>query len=225
MTESARVSESDALRAVNRATDSDARVNSGQTLARQHELIAGFVLNPHVPYDIRVHFETAKNLFLYAWFVYRFYPVAHKHVLATLEFALRERLALIDPVRYGREAKRPPSLSSLLKKSEEMRLISNEGLRAYHLSAKQNARARMSDKAGDLLIAFEAESVEYDLESAVPGMQDYRWEPLATYQDVLPKIRNGYAHGSSTLHSAVLGTFETVTDLVNQLFPAAGDRA
>ncbi|WP_198674766.1 hypothetical protein [Rhodoferax ferrireducens] len=36
----------------------------------------------------------------------------------------------------------------------------------------------------------------------------------------LPAIRNTYAHGSSMLHSTVLGTFEIVTDLVNQLYPA-----
>jgi hypothetical protein len=219
MSSSEPVSASDTLRSVAAATEPDARVGSGQTLADQHELIAVFVLNREVPHDIRVHFETAKNLFLYAWFVYRFYPVAKQHALATLEFALRERLALIDVDRYRKDAKPRLTLYPLLQAAEKESLISNTGLRAYHRRAVQQARERVSETAGRLLWAFEADSVEYDLDSAVPQDEDYAWDTLKTYQEVLPKIRNIYAHGSSNLTANVLGTFETVADLVNQLFP------
>ncbi len=212
---------SDALRSAAIAIEPDARVNSGQTLAYQRELIAEFELNPQVPHDIRVHFETAKNLFLYAWFVYRFYPVAKQHALATLEFALRERLALIDVDRYRKDAKPRLTLYPLLQAAEKESLISNTGLRAYHRRAAQQARERVSETAGRLLWAFEADSVEYDLDSAVPQDEDYAWDTLKTYQEVLPKIRNIYAHGSSSLTANVLGTFETVADLVNQLYPSS----
>jgi hypothetical protein len=92
----------DALRDPKQATDPDARSEAfavldpegirKATLADSHGAIRDFVLNPAVPNSIMVHFETAKNLYLYAWFVYRFYPVAEQQALTALEFALREKL-------------------------------------------------------------------------------------------------------------------------------------
>lgn len=189
------------------------------TLQDRYEDVREFVLNESVPHDVRVHFETAKNLYLYAWFVYRFFPVAEKHVLATLEFALRERLALIYPDRFGPDVEWVPGMAKMFKQAREDKLISNDGMRAYHRRAMQRARARVSDEARRQLIESGAESVEYDPDSAVPMEQDYSWDALETYLETLPAIRNMYAHGSSNLHATVLGTFEIVTDLVNQLFP------
>src|SRR5438309_10969287 len=65
-------------------------------ISDQHESIARFSLNKGVPEEIILQFETAKNLYLYAWFVYRFYPVCEHHALTCLELALRKR--------YEREA-------------------------------------------------------------------------------------------------------------------------
>jgi len=58
----------------------------------RHEFIAAYDLNPAVPEDIRVQFDTARNLYLYAWNVYRFHVVAEHQALSTLELALRTRL-------------------------------------------------------------------------------------------------------------------------------------
>ena len=191
------------------------------TLDDRYNAIREFVLNESVPHDVRVHFETAKNLYLYAWFVYRFFPVAEKHVLATLEFALRERLALLYPDQYGADAKWVPGMAKMLKKARYDGLLSNDGMRAYHRHAMMRARERVSDEATHQLIESEAEFVEYDPDSAVPMEQDYSWDALETYLETLPAIRNMYAHGSSSLHATVLGTFEIVTDLMNQLFPSS----
>jgi hypothetical protein len=169
-----------------------------------------------------VHFETAKNIYLYAWFVYRFFPVAEKHVLATLEFALRERLALLYPKRYGPSAGWVPGLAKMLLQARDDKLIANVGMRAYHRRALQQARARVSDEATAKLIESGAQFIEYDPDSAVPTPNDYSWDALETYLETLPAIRNSYAHGSSNLHATVLGTFEIVADLVNQLFPLTG---
>lgn len=188
-------------------------------LEDRHVAIREFVLNESTPHDIRVHFETAKNLYLYAWFVYRFFPVAEKHALATLEFALRTRLARSYPDRYGPNADWLPGMSKMLNQARDDRLISNDGLRSYHRRAMQQARTRISDEALRKLIESGAEFVEYDPDGAVPIEQDYSWDALDTYLETLPGIRNAYAHGSSNLHATVLGTFEIVTDLVNQLFP------
>ncbi len=65
-----------------------------------HRAVATHMLNKAVPEDITIHFDTARNLYLYAWFVYRFYPVAEHHALACLELALRERYEKEIPKKY-----------------------------------------------------------------------------------------------------------------------------
>lgn len=82
----------------------------------------------------------------------------------------------------------------------------------------QRARKRVSDEAMKRLIETRAEFVEFDPDGVVPEPQDYSADALEIFIETLPSIRNTYAHGSAMLHSAVLGTFEIVTDLINQLF-------
>lgn len=230
MSNSSQISDSDQLRNSQSALLPDRRSTSMAvfrsdgtfspvTLDDRYHAICEFVLNESVSHDVRVHFETAKNLYLYSWFVYRFFPVAEKHVLATLEFALRQRLALLHPDRYGPDVEWVPGMSKMLKQARDDKLISNHGMRAYHRHAMRQARDRVSDEASRQLRERGAEFIEYDPDSAVPVEQDYSWDALETYLETLPKIRNRYAHGSSNLHATVLGTFEIVTDLVNQLFP------
>jgi hypothetical protein len=67
----------------------------------RHHAISGLQLREWVPSDVRIHFETAKNVLLYAWCVYRFHMVAEQYALSTLEFALRERLEFLHLVPAG----------------------------------------------------------------------------------------------------------------------------
>jgi hypothetical protein len=82
----------------------------------------------------------------------------------------------------------------------------------------RRARNRVSDEATRQLIESGAEFIEFDSDFAVPERQDYFDDALEIFIQTLPEIRNAYAHGSSMLHPTVLGTFEIVTDLINQLF-------
>ena len=188
------------------------------TLAERHADVSMFELLPTVPADIRIHFETAKNLYLYAWFVYRFYPVAEQQALTSLEFGLRERLALAYPDKYGPASEWIPPLTKMLKTALNDGLISNAGMRARKRWALQRARNRVSDEATKRLIETRAEFVEFDPDGVVPEPQDYSADALKIFMETLLGIRNTYAHGSAMLHPTVLGTFEIVTDLINQLF-------
>ena len=193
------------------------------TLADRHQVIAGYELADSVPLNIRVHFETAKNLYLYAWFVYRFFPVAEKQVLATLEFALRERLTAWLTDKYGPEAKIPKGLSRLFAKAVSEKLMTNEGLRANERLARQRAHHRVSlDMIGEMK-ARGLDQLEYDESAIEPLPEDYAHDSLKIFAETLPFIRNTYAHGSPMLHATVLGTFEIVTDLVNQLYGPQGE--
>jgi hypothetical protein len=189
------------------------------TLEERHVDVSQFELTLAAPLDILVHFETAKNLYLYAWFVYRFYPVAEQQALVTLEFALRARLTMLYPDRYGTNSTWIPGLSKMLETARKDGLISNSGMRATERWAMRRARDRVSSEATRRLIESGAEFIEFDPDSAVPEPQDYSDDALSIFMETLPMIRNTYAHGSSMLHPTVLGTFEIVTDLVKQLYP------
>lgn len=195
---------------------------SKMTLVDRHQMIAEYVLADSVPQAIRVHFETAKNLYLYAWFVYRFYPVAEKHALASLEFALRKRLTVWLREKQGSDVKIPQGLSKLFAKAVADKLITSEGLRANERLARQRASYRASMERIREMQALGLSEMTYEEESIEPLPEDYAYDSLKIFGETLPQIRNEYAHGSSMLHATVLGTFEIVTDLVNQLYAQEG---
>jgi hypothetical protein len=62
---------------------------SETTIESLYSLIERLTLRPTVPDEVRNHFETAKNLALYSWFVYSFNVVAAMHAFSSLEMALR----------------------------------------------------------------------------------------------------------------------------------------
>ena len=211
------VAPADCLRDAISVLHPDPRTNVGETLAARQSLIAQYQLNGSVPHAVRVHFETAKNLYLYAWFVYRLYPIAEKHALATLEFALRERLSVWIPQAHGPTAKIPRGLSKLFDRAVSEKLLSNEGLRASERLALRRAEQRASTEA---ILKMEAQGINamvVDPSSIRLLPEDYAHDSLKIFGETLPLIRNTYAHGSPMLHPSVLGTFEIVTDLINQL--------
>jgi hypothetical protein len=64
-------------------------VVSETTIESIYSLIEPLKLGANVPEEVRSHFETAKNLALYSWFVYSFNVVAAMQAFASLEMALR----------------------------------------------------------------------------------------------------------------------------------------
>lgn len=51
-------------------------------------------LHMGVPEEIRSHFETARNLFVYSWFFYPFNVAAQLHAFLSVEFALKVRAGM-----------------------------------------------------------------------------------------------------------------------------------
>lgn len=186
------------------------------TLQDRIDTMAPYALNPAVPESVRVHFETAKNLYVYARFVYRFHPVAEQQALATLEFALRERLILLGAIK--RDDKQVRGLRKLLKVALARGLIGNDrflnregwalGIAKHRFSLEQIA------KMGRLGLT----EMEVDDSTVVPTQKDLNHDWIGAFIEALPGIRNSYAHGTDMLHPTVIRTFEIVCDLVNQLF-------
>lgn len=162
--------------------------------------IAALALHEAVPNVIRVHFETARNLVLYSWFVYRFQQVAEMHAYASVEYALRQRAGL--PLR-GRK----PNLRVLLGRAVAEGWIRDEGFRRFREVAARRAEYE----------EMEAIVTESELD---PNRAE-AWCYVRVLANVLPEFRNNLAHGSAMLAPSGKRTLALCCDLINQLFPAA----
>lgn len=69
------------------------------------------------------------------------------------------------------------------------------------------------------------EVVELDYNDVVPNEEDRNLDYLSVLKETLPRTRNHYAHGSTSLHCQVLGTIEIVCEILNQLFRKPDENA
>lgn len=206
--------------------------------ADRHRAVARFTLLPSVPEDIRVQFDVARNLYMYAWHVYRFHAVAEQHALATLEMALRESLiarghlnehgmleaALPPPAKVSSARLRDQRvmLKMLIRHAAAYDMISNDRL----VNRRQWAeRIAEQDRAIELIQLMERQGLtEIEVPPEPPALTDahlkYDW--IGSFVESLPSLRNTYAHGGSQIHATVLRTFDVVSDLINQLYPTSG---
>lgn len=222
------VDECEQLRMPERVCEPDPRThiyanidkNTGETspriLKNQYDAVACFVLNVTVPKNVAIHFETAKNLFLYAWFVYRFYPVAEQHALGSLEFALRERFP--DFVTE-QSKKRGFGLKKLLNHAIENNHVKNEMFTTLERWARRRAEGRHAFERMQKMRLTGLNSVQYSDSEIVITQEDLDCDWLEIFKETIPKIRNNYAHGSAHLMPMGLHTFEMVVELINQLYP------
>jgi hypothetical protein len=188
-----------------------------------HAEVARLTLAASVPEPIRIQFETAKNLYFYAWFVYRFYPVAEHQALTCLELGLRSRFPDQLPRKYWKKPEGwKPTLRPLLNFAVDIGAIRNEGFRQWREHVNFRARERYSNERRREMIERNLEQIELDYGQALPNDQDRDFNYLAVLLDVLPNIRNGYAHGSTRLSNQVLGTLELVCEILNQLYEPSG---
>lgn len=184
-------------------------------LADHHEQVSAYVLHAGVPEDIVVQFETAKNVYLYSWFVYRFYTVAEHHSLACLELALRDRLK--DEIRTGKIKEKRPTLRPLLKYAVERGLIKNEGFATWR---KRGEISRHRVEMEKIREASEKNLTEFawDYSDIQITEEDLDWDYVKVLADLLPRLRNEYAHGSTELHNWALLSVQVVCEIINQIY-------
>lgn len=189
------------------------------TIQDQYDFISQFVLNSTVSEDIAIHFETAKNLYLYAWHVYRFYTVAEQQAFATLEYALRLRLPeYVDQFKKENRG-RGPTLRSLIKYAKESGILQNDLFPSKYRWATQIAKDRFSMEIHKKMISEGLDEIQYDDSHVSPTDEDLNHDWLSAFVEVIPNLRNDLAHGSSTLRPSVLHTFDVVSSIINQLCP------
>lgn len=185
------------------------------SLEERHSAIATVQLSDAVPEQIRIHFETAKNAYLYAWCVYRFHMVAEHYVFSTLELALRERLNELGLAPTGKG--RPRGLADWIRLAAKHSLISNGRFDPGAVMARRRAEERLSDEMRQKMIEEKLSEIEYSLADAKVLPEDsLDW--IEHYATHMPKIRNLHAHGTDMLYPTVLHSFHVVADFINQCY-------
>jgi hypothetical protein len=196
----------------------------------RHRSISRYALLPSVPDEICVQFDVARNLFMYAWHVYRFHAVSEQHVLSTLEMALRENLIArghLDsqgmlnaplPQQPGKKKAKRVMLRMLISHAAAYNLISNDRLVNRTRWAEHSADIARSIALSQLIERQGLTELKIPSETAEPTAAELNFDWIGAFVESLPSIRNAYAHGGSQIHAAVLRTFDIVSDLINQLY-------
>ena len=188
-----------------------------RTMEDHYVDIKELTLSNSVPEKIIVQFETTKNIYLYAWFVYRFYPVARQHSLSVLELALRERFDEELPGEYrGRFEK--PALRSLLRYCRDKGILKVENFEAPRRSAESRAYYRTLYEAIEKMESEGVERQDFDDSNITLLEEDWDNEYLDNLVTGLPKIRNAHAHGSTMLDRYAYGTLQIVSEIINQIW-------
>ncbi len=168
-----------------------------KTIEDHYARVNVFSLSESVPDNIQTHFEVAKNLLLYSWFVHNFISPAEMQAYASVEYALRERIGTAAGTRLG--------LRRLFNTAIKDGLIKDTGFRHYRW---------LRQKAIEFDEVMQALTGVEPTETEPPDPQGY----CRMLAETFPPVRNDYAHGSSTLSPGVYLTFGLCCDLINQLF-------
>ncbi|BCV50691.1 hypothetical protein [Shewanella algae] len=154
-------------------------------------------LSKKVPKDVVVHFETAKNLAAYSWYVYRFIPVSKLHAYTSVEFALR--------LKTGNKKK---PFSKLLKQAANEGWFKNENFSQWQQVTERNQQNFIEEK----------EVAEF-LNQEPPEEPQY-WDYVNVITDSIPYFRNEFAHGSISIFPDRCSSLVVASELINQIFEA-----
>ena len=175
-----------------------------------HDRIAKIELNSAVPEDIRTGFNTARNLYVYSWFVYRFLPVAEFQAYAVLEYALGKRIEREKIINArGFNNRFAIAIRRGWFRAEEIRRYKQSAIRRKDYS--QTWEEMFKNHEGNNPVCQTAKTATEDQHASAY---------LSNLQKGMPLLRNAIAHGEPYLGGGTVVTIEICCDLINQLFPA-----
>ncbi len=187
-------------------------------LENRHAALSKLNLLDTVPLDVRQLFETAKNVCLYTWFVYRFHQVAEMTAYSSLERALRIRFYQENPAR--KNSKKPAMLGELIKYALDQKWLKSEGFSHLKAIARGHAEAKkireLTNKSPEFIehgSAVLEEPTEEEIQEVLKSMS------VDGILDASRDLRNDLAHGSSTLHPNSFATLQVVAETINQIYP------
>lgn len=217
-------------------------------LQDQHDAVAEITLHAGVPAAVVVKFETAKNLNLFSWFVYRFHSAARSHAYECLELALKIRFK--DELYARKEQKNRarfenevssnpnnvkayqpidkdtfrPTLRPLLEYAIETGTLKNERFSVWQQKTKVRARYRRDVEAIEKMKELGLSELAIDDSQLEIKDEDRDHDYLGQVIDSVPFLRNEYAHGTTALDNQSLGPLRRTAEIINQIFPETGQR-
>lgn len=192
-------------------------------IAYEHDKITAITLHAGVPRNIWAQFETSRNLYLYAWYVYRFYPLAEHQAYACLELALRERYeAEVTAISKTKTKDILHNLKSLLEYAVANEHLKNEGFSLWRRHTEVRAQQRTQNELWEKALQEGRTEMTFDPDDYEITDLDRNHDYLQAILNSIPVLRNDYAHGSNTLHSQVLYTIKLVSEIINQVYPELG---
>jgi len=184
----------------------------------QYDGIVEYVLADYVPEDVVTQYEVARNLYLYAYNVYRFYMVAEHQALVTLEFAIKECIGSDEIKLYGKEIKKGQGLAACLHYVFDKGLVENVDFPIWRHHRKADAEEKFQRKKIKEMIDKDLDSIEVDYAEIDYEEHTLEYDYLSVLSKIMPNIRNNHAHGSNTLHNNVRTTFENVSTIINKIY-------
>ena len=209
------------LRPIEYIHEADPRMASySKQLADFHEDVSSIKLIDNVPRNIAIQFETTKNLYLYGWFIYRFYTVSEHHALACLELALYSRYRKTIPKKKYFPGHKEPALQALLQFAIDQNHVKNEGFETWRKITFKKARSRYKRNKSHEMHEKGLNQITLNYDEVEIGEEDKDWNYVQILYEVLPKTRNDHAHGSDELDSfhGPLHTIQIVSEVINQIY-------
>lgn len=218
----------DALRTLESVNDPDPRTLlfvGWKTIEEHLGNVSIPVLDSSVPREVRVQFETLRNLHLYSWHVYGFRTVVEQFAYTVLELGLKVAL---EPFyeeyrsRFSGKAKphAKPGLRGWLKMAINEKYIVPLELKHYKRLVWGRAHHRQAVEEYERLNAageFKG-FVSVGEEVQIKG-EDYNFDYVAVLTDAVPNARNILSHGSASLGSSTThSTVQLVAEILNYIY-------
>ena len=213
-------SKGDSLRKPNEAYLPDGRSSAFglNNISDQHKKIEVYILEDYVPEKVVTQYEVARNIYLYAYNVYRFYMVAQHQALVALEFAIKECIGKEKIKLYGKKIKKGNGLAACLYYIFDKELIDNADFPIWQHRHRRDAEQKYMSEKSDEMDEKGLEKIELNYNEIVYEEYSLEWDYLKVLSKSMPDLRNMHAHGSTTLYNQVLLTFENVTTIINTIY-------
>lgn len=207
------INEIDGLKNSDELTTPDPRnLVFSSTIEERHAFLSSIILKETVPVEVKQLFETAKNLSLYSWFVYRFHQASEMIAFSSTELALKIRFKLENPTN-----KRRTAFSELINHAINNHWVAKENFskiyqRATNIAEQTKAieAAVFLDQTNSNECAIENPTKE-EIYNALEGLD-------LNFLLSIPEVRNDLAHGSKTLSPNSASTLRLLSELINQIY-------
>lgn len=203
----------DTLKDLNELTKSDPRNRAFlKTIEERHAYLSSITLKETVPIEVRQLFETAKNLSLYSWFVYRFHQTSEMIALSSTELALKIRFKLEHPNGCNRI-----TFNDLIIHAKNNNWVAKDKFSKLYRRAVTIAEQNKDSEA--VFFLHETNTDECVLEDPTKDEINSALEELdLNFLLSVPKMRNDLAHGSKTLSPSSASTLQLLSEIINQVY-------